>query len=109
MLTSNAIATIQRLTGDQDSKEYVELKTGVRILLMAAGNDIALMFNVPIGQVYSFVIKNGVDTIKPTDKFIISDPQTSGLEANDVFFVKGEAKKSLLMGNTVITGVCVKH
>lgn len=109
MLRHNAIATIKRLTGDENNKTYTDYKIGVGVLLMALGLDVAIMFDVPTGQLYSYMFMNGTDSIQPMDKIVISDPGQSGLSVNDVLIVKGEAKKALLMGNTAISGICIRQ
>jgi hypothetical protein len=108
MIRQNCIVKIQRLTGDENNKNYQDLATNVYILIEPASNETAVMYEVPVGQSYSFMIMDQVDWIRPGDKIIVLDPQTSGLAVNDQLIVRGNAQKSYVLGHIFNSGVAVK-
>ncbi len=96
------------MTGDEDSKEYTLLEEDVQILLLPASNETYSYYpDYPIGCLYSFLVMDQVDNIKPEDKFIIADPLQTKYEINQEFISKGKGTTKIVMTHTINDGVCV--
>jgi len=108
MIRENCIVKIQRLTGDENNKNYQDLAENVRILIEPASNEMAVMYEVPVGQSYSFMVMDQVDWIRPGDKIIVLNPETSGLSTNDQLIVRGNAQKAYVLGHILNSGIAVK-
>lgn len=108
MIRNNCIVKIQRLTGNENNKNYQDVATNIEILIEPTSTEMAAMYDVPVGQSYEFMIMDQVEDIKPADKIIISDKGTSMLNINDELIVSGNAIKSYVLGHLFNKGIAIK-
>jgi hypothetical protein len=99
---------IQRLQGDENNKTYQDVSTNIRILIEPTSNEMAAMYEVPVGQSYSFVIADQIDWIKPADKIVVTSKETSMLEVGDELIVSGNASKNYVLGHIYNQGIAIK-
>lgn len=108
MIKHNCIIKIQRLTGDENNKTYQDLALNVRALIEPTSYEMAAMYETPVGQSFDFIIMDQIDWVKPADKIIITDKETSPLNNNDELIVSGNALKSYVLGHIFNRGVAIK-
>lgn len=108
MIRLNCIVKIQRLVGDENNKTYQDITTDIKILIEPTSNEMAAMYEVPVGQSYSFIITDQIDLIKPADKIIVISKETSMLEVGDELIVTGNASKSYVLGHIYNQGIAIK-
>lgn len=105
----NAACTIYRMSGNEHEKKYVEQQCESRGLFIPASDKIiALYSDLPVGQSYSFLFINEIDSILPEDKLVIIDPMDSGLEINTELYVTGVTRNMYVLGQRIIEGVAIK-
>ncbi len=109
MINYNCSAKVMRLVGNENDKNYKEVEGDFRMLIVPTGTEIAMMYEVPIGEAYSFLSGNQIVEVKPADKFIIQNPMTSGLAQGDEFIVQGIGRKRNALGNSIVDGICIKQ
>lgn len=108
MHLTNCVVSISRMTGDQDERKYQVLATGIKALLVPASNDIvAMMGDVPVGGLYSFLIRNLTDRILPEDKIEVTNPQTSAIPEGKILTVSGVSRETVVLHDHLIEGVAV--
>lgn len=108
MIRHNCIIKIQRLVGDENNKIYQDIANKIKILIEPTSNEMAAMYEVPVGQSFNFIITDQVDWIKPADKLIVTSKETSMLEVSDELIVTGNASKSYVLGHIFNQGIAIK-
>lgn len=105
----NATVTISKWMGDENSKSYSTLDTGVRAMIRPAGTDILALFpDLPIGQAFSFVIQAD-DLVIPPESLLTVTATDGEFIVSDQFIVRGEVMRQRLLTQYVLKGVCVKN
>jgi len=104
----NAIVTIKQFTGDSTHKQYGTPSSGIRALILPAGEAINALYELPVGQGYQFTILNdSILNILPESEITITDAMHSELVANQVYIVKSFTNRLKMFGQYYIKGVCI--
>lgn len=111
MLMTNSIISIKKMGGYYYDLQKQVAITGVNCYLNPADNKVLTLYpDLPVGQTFSYIIvSDTLDKIPPESEFEVTGADTSGLTVGDKFQTLELAKKSILFGQTVFTGLCVKQ
>jgi len=106
---TNVLVDVYRMSGsnpaDKTRSLYAE---GVSLLMVPASTETQAFYaDVPVGQLQSFLITDQVDDIKQDDILKVVDPMDSVYAVDDEFIVNGRSKRTMLLGNRLIEGVCI--
>lgn len=102
------LVEIRGFFGATSNRTLTTLFSDVRCMIGSARMETAAFYeNVPLGQLYEFVITDQTVTSVPDGAEItITDPQSSGLTTGSVFIIQAKAQRQRLGGKFIITGVC---
>lgn len=105
-----AIVSVRAFTGTTTSRTLTKVFTHVRAVIGSARVEtMAMLENVPTGQVYEFTITDHrITGIPDGAELTVTNPQTSGFEVGDIFIVVGKTQRQRMMGRFYIVGVCYK-
>lgn len=104
-MMENCTVSISELTGTTN-KAYSVVKASISAMIMAARPDIQVLYDMPAGQGYQFVIHN-VNAIKPESKIIILTDAGCGLAANTELIVVGIPQRNTAIGS-ITSGACIR-
>lgn len=109
-MIGNALCTINKFGGYYYDLSLGSIGTSIPVILLPAENRIMSLYpDLPIGQTYTFVcMDDSIADIPPESEIIVSDPQMSGLTIGDKFITQELARKQMVFGSRILTGICIK-
>ena len=111
MYMTNSLISIKKMGGYYyDLKKQVSIPNLNAYLNPADNKVLALYPDLPVGQTFAYIIVNDtIDNLPPESEIEVTGADTSGLTVGDKFQTLELAKKSILFGQTIFTGLCVKQ
>jgi hypothetical protein len=102
------IVTIRSFSGATRERKLAHHYDLVRCMIGSARPETAAFYeNVPLGQLYEFVIRDSrISSIPDGSEITVTDPQASGFEVDDVFIVTAKSQKQRMAGRFLIAGSC---
>lgn len=107
---TEAIVDIRSFSGTTSNRELTDLYEDVRCMISSARVEVAILYeNVPLGQLFEFVVKDSdVDEIPAGAEITVTYPQQTGIDEGTVFIVNGQTQKQRSGGRFIITGTCYR-
>lgn len=102
------LVTVKGFTGTTDHRFLETIYSDVRCRLGSARSEVAAFYeNVPVGQLYEFMITDDrLSGIADGAEMTVTHPQSSGLVKGQVFIVQARTQRQRLGGRNLILGTC---